>query len=289
MPLYIADYLKDTTHLGALQSGAYMHLIMDYWQNAGLPVEDRLLARIAKMTDREWKKDKPILQAFFYDGWRHKRLDQELAHTTEISTKRSAIAAARQAAIREQQESKSSAIAPANASTLHTSQSDIIGSRAREPARPLAEKVSVSPEKRQVIDLGLAFVQAAGFTDYGDAPSCLYDAGERARMWIESGWSKEMIVRITRDITVASPNEQKPLAYFEKCFATAAARAAQPLPTVTVKPAENINVVSTHSRGNIARAADKLIAAARAREQADDRGSAGGGQGPARMLADGRG
>lgn len=127
IPIYIADYLKDTTHLGALESGAYLHLIMDYWQNAGLPTEDRLLARIAKMTDKEWKVSKVILQAFFHDGWKHKRIDKELAHTTDVSNKRSAIAAARQAAIREQEQrnidSKTSAIAPAIADTLHTSQS----------------------------------------------------------------------------------------------------------------------------------------------------------------------
>jgi uncharacterized protein YdaU (DUF1376 family) len=117
MPLYIADYLKDTTHLGAIESGAYLHLIMDYWQSGKLPTEDRLLARIAKLTDREWKKLRPVLQSFFHDGWKHKRIDEELAHTQDISSKRSAVASARQAAIREQSECKDSAIAP----TLHTS------------------------------------------------------------------------------------------------------------------------------------------------------------------------
>lgn len=131
MPLYIADYLKDTTHLGALESGAYLHLIMDYWQNGKLPGDDRQLARIAKLTDREWKKMKPILQAFFHDGWMHKRIDGELAHTIKVSETRSAIAAARQAAIREQQESKQSAIAPPIADTLHTSQFTV-GKKASE-------------------------------------------------------------------------------------------------------------------------------------------------------------
>lgn len=143
MPLYIADYLKDTTHLGALESGAYLHLIMDYWQNGKLPGDDRLLARIAKLTDREWKKLKPILQAFFHDGWKHKRIDDELAHTIEVSNKRSAIAAARQAAIREQQDSKQSAIAPPIADTLHTSQVSVSkkGSEAKASA-PIVASVN---------------------------------------------------------------------------------------------------------------------------------------------------
>lgn len=85
MPLYIADYLRKTTHLGALESGAYLHLIMDYWQNDGLPNDERQLARIARLTDREWKKVKPTLQAFFYDGWKHQRIDEEIAETAKIA------------------------------------------------------------------------------------------------------------------------------------------------------------------------------------------------------------
>lgn len=85
MPLYIADYLKDTTHLGAIESGAYLHLIMDYWQNGKLPTDDRQLARIAKLTDREWKKLKPTLQAFFHDGWQHKRIDAEIVEANKLA------------------------------------------------------------------------------------------------------------------------------------------------------------------------------------------------------------
>lgn len=133
MPLYIADYLRKTTHLGALESGAYLHLIMDYWQNDGLPDDDKKLARIAKMTDREWKAAKATLQAFFHDGWRHEKIDEEIARAADVSTKRSAIASARQAQIREQQDSKPSAIAPAIADTPYTSQEE-----RKEDAAPAA-------------------------------------------------------------------------------------------------------------------------------------------------------
>lgn len=85
MPLYIADFLRKTTHLGALESGAYLHLIMDYWQNDGLPDDDKQLARIAKMTDREWKAAKPTLQAFFHDGWKHTKVDEEIAEAIKIA------------------------------------------------------------------------------------------------------------------------------------------------------------------------------------------------------------
>jgi uncharacterized protein YdaU (DUF1376 family) len=88
MPLYVGDYLKKTTHLGALESGAYLHLIMDYWSNGKLPTDERQLARIAKVSDREWSRIRDTLQAFFVDGWRHERIEKELAHAEEVSNKR---------------------------------------------------------------------------------------------------------------------------------------------------------------------------------------------------------
>src|SRR6185369_12971862 len=91
MPLYIADYLRDTSHLRAIESGAYLHLIMAYWLDGKLPNDDRQLATIAKLTDREWKIIKPVLAAFFGPDWSsHKRIDQELTKAAEISNKRKA-------------------------------------------------------------------------------------------------------------------------------------------------------------------------------------------------------
>jgi uncharacterized protein YdaU (DUF1376 family) len=78
MPLYVADYLADTAHLGALESGAYLHLIMHYWQTGALPDDERKLARIAKMTDAQWKKSRETLSDFFKENWRHERIDREL-------------------------------------------------------------------------------------------------------------------------------------------------------------------------------------------------------------------
>lgn len=88
MPLYIADYLKDTTHLGALESGAYLHLIMDYWQNERLPDDDKKLARIARLTDKEWKTSRATIHAFFHDGWKHKRIDGEIKRSAKVSDER---------------------------------------------------------------------------------------------------------------------------------------------------------------------------------------------------------
>lgn len=92
MPLYIADYLADTGHLTGAEHGAYMLLIMHYWQNGGLPADERLLARFAKMTADQWAESRDVLAALFEDGWRHKRIDEELTKATEIVGKRKAAA-----------------------------------------------------------------------------------------------------------------------------------------------------------------------------------------------------
>jgi uncharacterized protein YdaU (DUF1376 family) len=92
MPLYIADYRADTAHLGAAEHGAYLLLIMHYWQTGALPHEDTQLARIACMTPSQWKKARPVIAALFGPGWTHKRIDAELAHAEDISSKRRAAA-----------------------------------------------------------------------------------------------------------------------------------------------------------------------------------------------------
>lgn len=78
MPLYVADYLADTSHLRIAQSGAYLHLIMHYWQKGSLPTDDAMLASIVRMTEKEWKAVKPAIQPFFQDGWKHPRIESEL-------------------------------------------------------------------------------------------------------------------------------------------------------------------------------------------------------------------
>jgi len=89
MPLYIGDYLRKTTHLDATGSGAYLHLIMHYWDHGSLPDDDRELARIAKLTTWQYKKLRKILVGFFQPGWRHKRIEEELQRFEAISEKRS--------------------------------------------------------------------------------------------------------------------------------------------------------------------------------------------------------
>lgn len=94
MPLYVAEYMADTSHLTALEDGVYMRLIMIYWQRqAPLPDDDVKLHRIARVTPDEWAAMRETIAEFFTaeEGlWRHKRIDAELAKLQEKSQKASA-------------------------------------------------------------------------------------------------------------------------------------------------------------------------------------------------------
>jgi uncharacterized protein YdaU (DUF1376 family) len=83
MPFYWGDYFRDTRHLSKLQHASYLLLIGHYWTAGSLPDDDRQLANITLSTMAEWRADKPILQAFFHDGWKHKRVEAELRRATE--------------------------------------------------------------------------------------------------------------------------------------------------------------------------------------------------------------
>jgi len=82
MQLYIGDYLGDTAHLSTLEHGAYMLLIMHYWQSGKpLPNSNGRLARIARMSNEEWTSVRDTLAEFFTDdgtNWVHKRIEKEL-------------------------------------------------------------------------------------------------------------------------------------------------------------------------------------------------------------------
>jgi uncharacterized protein YdaU (DUF1376 family) len=90
MPLYVRDYLADTEHLSTLEHGAYLLLIMHYWQRGGLPADHKQLARICRLSVQKWNLCSAEVSKFFDPHWRHKRIDAELKKASEIRHKRSA-------------------------------------------------------------------------------------------------------------------------------------------------------------------------------------------------------
>jgi uncharacterized protein YdaU (DUF1376 family) len=116
MPLYVADYLADTQDLTAQEHGAYLLLLMHYWQRGSLPDDDGVLARIARIHPPHWPKIKKVLMRFLMHQdpgvLINQRMERELRKAHEISNKRKLSA--------QQMHSTRKAFASANAQQLHT-------------------------------------------------------------------------------------------------------------------------------------------------------------------------
>lgn len=90
MPLHIDAYITDTDHLTATEHGAYLLLIMKYWRDGGLPADEGMIRRYAKLTPDQWAESRDVIAAFFDDSWKHSRIEAELAKADEIIEKRRA-------------------------------------------------------------------------------------------------------------------------------------------------------------------------------------------------------
>jgi uncharacterized protein YdaU (DUF1376 family) len=94
MPLYVGEYLADTTHLNTEQHGAYCLMLMAAWKRGGsLPNDDAQLAAVTKLAPAKWKASRAILVAFFdgADGGAqlvHKRVTKERIKAQAISEKK---------------------------------------------------------------------------------------------------------------------------------------------------------------------------------------------------------
>lgn len=118
MPLYVADYLADAAHLSTTEHGAYLLLIMTYWQRGEpLPDDDKKLARICRVGPREWARMKPTISEFFEiaDGdWFHSRVQTELQNVRANSLKK------RKAGLARAKQMHSNSSAPAQLSDTDT-------------------------------------------------------------------------------------------------------------------------------------------------------------------------
>lgn len=99
MPLYIGDYLADTTRLTTEQHGAYFLLIIDYWRNGPPPNDDEILQNITKMSAKDWARIRTAVMKFFIlenGQWTHSRIERELSeaaaskHKSEEKAKKAA-------------------------------------------------------------------------------------------------------------------------------------------------------------------------------------------------------
>lgn len=93
MPLFTTDYLGDTHHLTLEQHGAYMLMIMHYWNHGG-PISDeqqikQLLGLHSVTGANRWRSICLAIAPMFQDGWRLPKLDALIEKANSISEKRS--------------------------------------------------------------------------------------------------------------------------------------------------------------------------------------------------------
>lgn len=119
IPIYIGDYLKDTSCLTTEEHGAYLLLIFYYWQHGSIPDDDGKLCRITGLYPDAWSNAKSTLLAYFVQGvncYRHTRIDNELSKAK--SRKEANIARAKTAAGKRWSGKKdASSNAPSNATS----------------------------------------------------------------------------------------------------------------------------------------------------------------------------
>lgn len=237
MSWHIGDYKKDTGHLHATGHGAYFMLCMHYWSTGGLPDNEEELARIACLTEREWKKWKPTIQKFFKDGWRHKRIDEEL---TAAKAKYEARASAGQkggSARANAKQNPSNATAKSKQPITLTDNPEVgKGDDAREPLVS-PEAISLADEIALIAGQDIAFV---------DPRWC--GAAMHVSKWLREGWTREVILVGAR-LAMAKKRDGPAFSikYFENEIAREVARQAAPLPTV--KPSESQEIAIGQGHG----------------------------------------
>lgn len=110
MQFYVADYLSDTMHLSAQEHGAYLLLIMNYWQRGkALPNDDRRLSLIARLSSDEWLQMRDsIMEYFVVDGdkLKHPRLEADLEAVQQKQDQAAEAGKASARARRQRQEAK---------------------------------------------------------------------------------------------------------------------------------------------------------------------------------------
>lgn len=245
MPIYIGDYLADTGHLTTTQHGAYLLLLMHYWRKRELPTEDKQLAAIAKLPLRIWLDSKEIIQAFFHDGWKHKRLEEEIQKRLVVSEKRAA-AGSEGGKSRGKKEAIATVLLEQNESMTQSQSPIDVADDARAKPNP-------------AFDLAERLLVIAGH-DRKFWPPGWCGAPNRVETWLAQGWKPEIIIAA---VTAAAARKRgdpaNSVQFFEKAIAEEHARQAAPLPIVNIRQAETLTVTHGKPKNAIIQAADNII------------------------------
>lgn len=244
MPLYVADYLRDTQDLSTEEHGAYLLLLMRAWTSDGLlPNDDERLRRIVRMDAKAWKRSRGVLLDFFQkgpDGLRHKRVDAELERAGELVEKRrSAGKASAEARARKKAEATDG---QRNGNTSSTHVEDVLPETASTPptegqrnGRPLP--LPVTEEPIPTPDSDSEPPRAAlpdGFDQVVAAAGLRITAKNRDREaavlagWVGIGLGLEEIIKEIRRVLAEKDGPTSTLGRFDRGLRDLAARRALP-------------------------------------------------------------
>ena len=152
LPLWVNAFLGDTMHMDNRECGAYLMLLMVAWKSdRSLPNDDKVLARYARCSAKEWARVKPAVMPFWSvaadGGLIQKRLEIERSYVLNRSQKASSAAQAKW--LKEQQKRDADAASEQmrnkpQASALIPIPIDTLTSNHTDPARDAAPERSRS-------------------------------------------------------------------------------------------------------------------------------------------------
>jgi len=291
MPLYVADYLADAAHLTTQEHGAYLILIMTYWQRGNaLPDDDNKLCRIARLSPDEWDAMRDTIAEFFDirdGGWHHRRIERELSAVREKSAKARTAGKAsserrgngRSTGVEQTLNGRSTDVQRTFNHTDTDTEKKDGGGGGSAGAR---EAPAISPEAFAIVDEVL--VAASLDSEHPLAIGGAY----QVQTWVNEGIPPE-VIRIACKRALAGKRDGPPKSwrYFRDAVAREHALAADPLPVITVDPSKPGTVYARDSRN----VETSLVAAGRRRIEElqrirDGLGSGAGGENPV-GLSDG--
>ncbi len=282
MSLHIGDYLKDTSHLDAAQSGAYLGLIMHYWATGGLPNDDKQLARIAKMTARQWTKNRSVIAAFFDHQWKHKRIDAEMQQAVEKYEKRAA--AGKQGGLKKASNASLTLVAKPNQPLTLTKKKE----EEDDARKTMAEVIPIVPEPPRIRTMGEIAEEARAKS--GISPEAHEIARQIAiiecrvpedairyplqvQMRLEKGVTERVFLEAARRGFESIKAPPKKFKYYDPIIAEIQAEELQPLPVVKFENREKTNGrPRQYGKQNVSQMCYDAAAAIEAREMASANG-----------------
>ena len=213
--LYVADYLADTAHLNAAQHGAYLLLIMNYWQR-GKPLDNRneRLANVARMSNEEWQQNRADIAEFFEidgDTWTHRRIEADLQSVSAKSIKSSEAGKASAAAKKAKKEQTFNERSTDVEQTFNHKEEDVdVDTSSTSLSDAREAEISSMPTRKGLV---CGLLRKAGMADA--APHYLTDD-----VWgqILSKRTDEEIIEVAKAKMASMPNQRIGIKYIAKAL-----------------------------------------------------------------------